>query len=1238
MANSYYNHTTYPSPNAPGSSAALRLELAAIDDGFDKLPTLSGNAYKVAMINSGGTALVASSALQSLIITGSTINSTVIGASSAAAGTFTNLTATGSANLGSSVNIDGGTIDGTPIGGTTKSTGAFTTLSATSGYTGNVTGNVTGNLTGNVTGNVTASSGSSTFNNVTINGTLNMDAATVGTITNLATPTDAKDAAPKDYVDLRVLKSGDTMSGNLAMGTNKVTGVGDPTADQDAATKVYVDTADALKLNLSGGTMSGDIAMGDNLVTGLAAPSNDNDAARKVYVDDGLDLKLNLTGGTMSGAIAMGTNKITGMGDPTNAQDAATKAYVDAVAQSLDVKGSVVVATTANITLSGAQTIDGVAVVAGDRVLVKSQTAAADNGVYVVATGAWARASDCDTWAKLPGSFFFVEQGTTNDNSGWVCTVSQGGTLGTTSVTFEQFSGAGQITAGTGMTKSGNTLNVVSADAARIVTNADNIDLATTGVGAGTYKSVTVDVYGRVTAGTNPTTLSGYGITDAYTETEVDTALALKLNLSGGTMSGAIAMGTNQITGLGDPSLDQDAATKAYADLKLALTGGTMSGAIAMGTNKITGLGDPTADQDAATKVYVDGKLALTGGTMTGAIAMGSNAITGMADPTNAQDGATKNYIDTIFGSTESAAASAAAAAASAADSANSATASADSATASANSAAAAAASYDAFDDRYLGSKAADPTVDNDGDALLTGALYWNSTSNAMKIYDGSAWDLAYIPSAAYLLKAGGTMSGAIAMGTNAITGMADPTNAQDAATKAYVDAQVGANNELSEVLSNGNTTGGTDLVVSAGDTLTVDTINETTADNGVVIDGVTVKDGGINGVTVGTGAGSVSTNTAVGASALATNTTGASNTAVGEQSLTSNTTASYSTAVGAKALQDNTASSNTAVGYFAGGNNTTGTGNTFLGSSSGSTQTTGTSNTAIGASAGGAVTTGSNNVLIGESAGYQFTFDPANPPFTFITGITTTSGATIIGQDAGSFANGINTIVGYQSHRKNGVENATLGYQTLGFGYWHYGLATNSYNVAVGHKALRAANGVSNSVAVGHEALTAATTGDNNTAVGYHAGDSLTSGSNNIVIGYDADASSATVSNETTIGNASTTSARIFGDLKFLNSYTELVYTVSGTTPDLSPANGTIQTWTLTATSTPTAATAWDSGQSMTLMLDDGSAYSVDWSSLAVTWKTDGGVAPTLNATGYTVIVLWKVGSTIYGARVGDA
>ena len=102
-------------------------------------------------------------------------------------------------------------------------------------------------------------------------------------------------------------------------------------------------------------------------------------------------------------------------------------------------------------------------------------------------------------------------------------------------------------------------------------------------------------------------------------------------------------------------------------------------------------------------------------------------------------------------------------------------------------------------------------------------------------------------------------------------------------------------------------------------------------------------------------------------------------------------------------------------------------------------------------------------------------------------------------------------------------------------------------------------------------------------------------------------------------------------------DGYTEEVYAVSGTTPALSPTNGSIQTWTLSGNSTPTAGT-WAAGQSMTLMIDDGSAYTVTWSSLPVTWKTNNGLAPTLNTSGYTAIVLWKVGTTIYGARVGDA
>jgi hypothetical protein len=108
--------------------------------------------------------------------------------------------------------------------------------------------------------------------------------------------------------------------------------------------------------------------------------------------------------------------------------------------------------------------------------------------------------------------------------------------------------------------------------------------------------------------------------------------------------------------------------------------------------------------------------------------------------------------------------------------------------------------------------------------------------------------------------------------------------------------------------------------------------------------------------------------------------------------------------------------------------------------------------------------------------------------------------------------------------------------------------------------------------------------------------------------------------------------------DAVLLNDgYTEEVFAVTGTTPALSPTNGSIQTWTLSGNSTPTAGT-WASGQSLTLMVDDDTAYTIDWSSVAVTWKTNGGTAPTLNTTGFTAIQLWKVDTVIYGARVGDA
>ena len=195
-------------------------------------------------------------------------------------------------------------------------------------------------------------------------------------------------------------------------------------------------------------------------------------------------------------SLTMNSQKITNLAAPTEANDAATKAYVDAARSGLDVKDSVRAATTANITLSGEQTIDGVSVVAGNRVLVKNQSTASENGIYVAAAGAWARATDFDSDAEVtPGAFVFVEEGTVAADSGWVLTTDGAITVGTTGLTFAQFSGAGSIQAGDGLTKSGSTINAVGT-ADRIAVSADAIDISTAYAG-----QTSITTLGTVTTG-----------------------------------------------------------------------------------------------------------------------------------------------------------------------------------------------------------------------------------------------------------------------------------------------------------------------------------------------------------------------------------------------------------------------------------------------------------------------------------------------------------------------------------------------------------------------------------------------------------------------------------------------------------------------------------------------------------------------------------------------------------------
>lgn len=187
-------------------------------------------------------------------------------------------------------------------------------------------------------------------------------------------------------------------------------------------------------------------------------------------------------GNAFTGTQSMGGFGLTNVLNPVNPQDAATKSYVDAVSMGLDVKESVRAATTANITLSGTQTIDGVTLVVGDRVLVKNQTAGQDNGIYTVAAGAWQRAPDADTSAEVnSGMFTFVEEGTNSASIGYVLTTPNPITLGTTPLTFAQFSGAGTILGGAGLVKTGNTIDIVGGDGLVVAADLISANIDTNG-------------------------------------------------------------------------------------------------------------------------------------------------------------------------------------------------------------------------------------------------------------------------------------------------------------------------------------------------------------------------------------------------------------------------------------------------------------------------------------------------------------------------------------------------------------------------------------------------------------------------------------------------------------------------------------------------------------------------------------------------------------------------------------
>ena len=385
------------------------------------------------------------------------------------------------------VNIDGGAIDGTPIGANSASTGAFT----------NVTASGTLGVTGVATFATHAVFGDSDI--IKLGAGTDMQLYHDGTNSYIANATGAlKVATETSGIAVTI---GHTTSETTIADNASITG----DLGVSGATTVAAITASGTA-TLNGNVVLGNGGSDTQTTTGTTTHTGqyniDNlrlDGNALTSTDTNGNISISPHG---SGTVDVGSSRITSVTDPTGAQDAATKAYVDAVKSGFDPKDSVVMATTADLAYTyangssgvgatltngsnGAITIDGIATAtANQRVLVKDQDDAEENGIYYVSTVSGSgtalvltRTTDADTASELSsGSFVFVEQGTTNADAAFVMTQDATITMGTTDLTWTQFSGAGQITAGDALTKSGNTLHwaddnitlEVSSDTARI--------------------------------------------------------------------------------------------------------------------------------------------------------------------------------------------------------------------------------------------------------------------------------------------------------------------------------------------------------------------------------------------------------------------------------------------------------------------------------------------------------------------------------------------------------------------------------------------------------------------------------------------------------------------------------------------------------------------------------------------------------------------------------------------------
>lgn len=249
-------------------------------------------------------------------------------------------------------------------------------------------------------------------------------------------------------------------------------------------------------------------------------------------------------GQAFTGDQSMGGNKLTNLGDGTGPADGVNlsqlQAAVAAVASG-SAKPPARLATTANITLSGTQTIDGVAGSADDRIYVKNQTAQEENGLYLMKAGAWVRTTDADSWAEIVGALVPIAEGTVNHDTLWLITADQGGVLGTSAITTVQLPGPSDMIAGAGLTRTGQQIDVVAADTSLTV-GANDV-----AVNPGEGIEINTGVRVKLDGGTLARSGSGIKVADAgITGTQLAASVAGD-GLSGGAGS-ALSVNTDDST------------------------------------------------------------------------------------------------------------------------------------------------------------------------------------------------------------------------------------------------------------------------------------------------------------------------------------------------------------------------------------------------------------------------------------------------------------------------------------------------------------------------------------------------------------------------------------------------------------------------------------------------------------------------------------------------------------------